>query len=105
MQEAKRLIRKRVVQEKTGLSGMTIDRREAAGDFPRRVRLGANAVAWIEDEVEDWIDARAKERGPLRQPQGLLRAREASHRRRAGEQKSSPTGSREDGDAHANPDA
>jgi prophage regulatory protein len=29
-----------------------IDRLERAGKFPRRVRLGANTVAWVRAEIE-----------------------------------------------------
>ena len=35
-----------------------IARLEAAGQFPKRVRLGACRVAWIAGEVQDWIDER-----------------------------------------------
>ena len=28
---------------------------EAQGDFPRRVRIGANRIAWLRDEVEQWL--------------------------------------------------
>ena len=28
---------------------------EVAGDFPKRVRIGANRIAWLKDEVENWI--------------------------------------------------
>jgi prophage regulatory protein len=40
-----------------------LGRLEAAGRFPRRVRLGANGrVAWLESEIEAWIKARIAER-------------------------------------------
>lgn len=75
-----RLLRRRVVADKTGLSAMSIDRLEARGDFPRRLRLGPNSVAWVESEVDEWIDRRARERGPLPEPRGLRQLREyASH--------------------------
>ncbi len=35
-----------------------IARLEAAGQFPKRVRLGACRVAWVADEVQGWIDER-----------------------------------------------
>jgi len=35
-----------------------IARLEAAGQFPKRVRLGACRVAWLAEEVEAWIDER-----------------------------------------------
>jgi prophage regulatory protein len=39
----------------TGLSRSTIWRLERAKTFPRHVRLSANTVAWLEDDVKDWI--------------------------------------------------
>ncbi len=35
-----------------------IARLEAAGQFPKRVRLGACRVAWLAEEVQCWIDER-----------------------------------------------
>lgn len=35
-----------------------IARLEAAGQFPNRIRLGQNRVAWMMSEVEDWIEER-----------------------------------------------
>src|SRR2546421_10351312 len=37
-----------------------IARLEAAGKFPKRLRLGACRVAWYADEVEEWIDSRPR---------------------------------------------
>lgn len=39
-----------------------IARLEAAGSFPKRVQLGACRVAWVADEVEDWIEERVANR-------------------------------------------
>src|SRR5436853_1806194 len=39
-----------------------IARLEAAGQFPKRVRLGACRVAWVAEEVEGWIDERVANR-------------------------------------------
>lgn len=33
-------------------------RMERAGMFPRRRRIGANSVAWVSEEVDDWIESR-----------------------------------------------
>jgi hypothetical protein len=41
---------------------MTIWRRERAGTFPRRVRIGVNSIAFIEEEIYRWQNARAAER-------------------------------------------
>ena len=37
-------------------------RLEAQGSFPKRVRIGANRVAWVRQEIDDWIEARLNAR-------------------------------------------
>nr|WP_213396473.1 AlpA family phage regulatory protein [Yoonia sp.] len=39
-----------------------ITRLEKAGLFPRRVRLGAGRVGWVEEEIDAWIESRIAER-------------------------------------------
>lgn len=39
-----------------------IARLEAAGQFPKRMKLGACRVAWVAEEVEAWIDERIANR-------------------------------------------
>ena len=39
-----------------------IARLEVAGQFPKRVRLGACRVAWLAGEVQNWIDERVATR-------------------------------------------
>jgi prophage regulatory protein len=34
----------------------------SAGHFPRPVKIGVAAVAWVEDEVDEWIASRISER-------------------------------------------
>ncbi len=46
------------IHELTGMSRTTVWRLETQGKFPRRRRLTGNAVAWIEDEILDWLDSR-----------------------------------------------
>lgn len=41
-------------------------RLEKRGRFPRRIRLGANRVAWLKSEVLAWIDERVAERDARR---------------------------------------
>jgi prophage regulatory protein len=53
-----KLIRLTKVQEKTGLSRTSIWRAERVGTFPKRRRLGPNSVAWIEAEIDTWINSR-----------------------------------------------
>lgn len=52
------LLRLREVCRRTGYSRSEIYRRVAAGDFPRPIKLGDRASAWIEYEVSQWIAAR-----------------------------------------------
>lgn len=55
-----RLLRVDEVTDRTGLSRTTIWRKERAGEFPTRVKIGENSVAWREEEVEEWIDSRPR---------------------------------------------
>jgi predicted DNA-binding transcriptional regulator AlpA len=44
-------------------------RREHAGTFPQRVKLGEGlnpTVAWVEHEIDDWIVSRMAARGATR---------------------------------------
>ena len=63
----KRFIRLPEVLSRTGYGRTTIYRKMEDGSFPRSVKLGgppvdpeafdSRAVAWIENEVEQWIDS------------------------------------------------
>lgn len=43
----------------TGLRRSTIYRMQESGQFPRRVKIGARAVGWIDREVQEWLANRA----------------------------------------------
>lgn len=62
----KRLERLPSVLARTGLSRSTAFRR-AGIDFPSPVRLGPNTIAWVSEEVDQWIDDRisARSQQPL----------------------------------------
>ena len=45
-----------------------IARLEAAGQFPKRIRLGACRVAWLSEEVQSWIDERVANRDMASSP-------------------------------------
>ena len=53
-----RLIRLPEVQHRVGLGRSTIYRWMAEGKFPKPVQLGGHSVAWVEDEVEGWVNDR-----------------------------------------------
>jgi len=52
------ILRLTEVLKRTGLSRATIYNRIAKREFPHQVSLGARAVGWLEEEIEDWIDGR-----------------------------------------------
>jgi prophage regulatory protein len=59
-----RLVSKKELKSVFGVpySFAHIARLESAGQFPKRVRLGACRVAWIAEEVQAWIDERVATR-------------------------------------------
>lgn len=50
-----RLIKLRDVMDITGLGRSTVYKYVASGDFPKPVLLGVRAVAWVEEEVQEWV--------------------------------------------------
>jgi prophage regulatory protein len=65
----RRLIRLPEVRSRTGLSKTTIWRHTRRGEFPKPVTLTRGTIGWVEEEVDDWIDARIEARfGALNAP-------------------------------------
>jgi prophage regulatory protein len=58
-----RFLSKKQVSQKIGLSRTEIDRKEAAGKFPKRVQVGFR-VFWVEEEVEGWMQRLIDDRSP-----------------------------------------
>lgn len=58
----RKILREPQVHERTGLDRVSRWRLVQAGKFPAPIHLGTRARGWMEDEVEDWIAARQKER-------------------------------------------
>ena len=52
------LIRRSQVERRTGLACSSIYARIATGEFPKPVPLGGRNVAWVESEVDAWINER-----------------------------------------------
>ena len=46
------------VAEMVGLSRTTIWRMERRGEFPKRVQLGRNSVAWRLSQISAWMGGR-----------------------------------------------
>ncbi|TRO94323.1 AlpA family transcriptional regulator [Glycocaulis profundi] len=57
-----RLLRLNEVLERVRLGRSTLYARIAEKSFPAPVKVGGNAVAWPEGEVNAWIEARIAER-------------------------------------------
>ena len=65
-------IRMNEVISRTGYGRTSIYRKMEDGDFPKSVKLGgppkdpsafdSRAVAWIEDDVDQWIESRIEDR-------------------------------------------
>lgn len=62
VQELGRFIREDRLRDLLGVSHASIWRWVRAGHFPRPVRIGQAAIAWPEDEVAAWMQARREER-------------------------------------------
>lgn len=52
-----RLLRLPEVQHRVGLGRSTIYRWMNEGKFPKPVQLGGHSVAWLQDEIDNWISA------------------------------------------------
>ena len=57
-----RLLRRPEVERRTGKTRAGIYEDMAAGVFPRPVKIGPRAVAWIEKEIDDWQRQRIDDR-------------------------------------------
>ena len=44
------------------LSRRQIDRLEAMGRFPRRVKISDRAVAWVQSEIAEYVESLIRER-------------------------------------------
>lgn len=52
-----KLIRIKDVMDRTGLARSTIYKYISEGKFPKPIKLGSRAVAWVEAEIDGWIQA------------------------------------------------
>ncbi|MGR5130793.1 MULTISPECIES: AlpA family transcriptional regulator [Vibrio] len=52
-----RFLRLKEVMDKTGLSRSAIYRKMNDDTFPKSVSLGDRSVAWLESEVDDWMES------------------------------------------------
>lgn len=57
-QAPSRILRRRQVEDLTGLSRSSIYREIEYGRFPRPVRLTAQSVGWRETDIDQWLESR-----------------------------------------------
>ena len=62
-----RLLRRREVEARTGLSRTSIYRLMREGRFPEPLKVGPKAVRWPESEIADWLAARPRASGEVGQ--------------------------------------
>ncbi|CAI1043512.1 Predicted transcriptional regulator [Serratia liquefaciens] len=58
---SKSLIRLTDVQRRTGYSKAWIYRLMSQGKFPTSVKIGTRAIAFVESEIDDWVNQRIAE--------------------------------------------
>lgn len=61
-----RLLRISHVTQQTGLSRSHIYKLMSEGKFPENVILGPRCVAWVEQEVDEWIQNKISERDSIK---------------------------------------
>jgi len=54
----KRFLRLAKVVDRTGKSRSAVYRDMANNQFPASIKTGENTVAWLESDIDDWIDSR-----------------------------------------------
>jgi len=52
----RKLLRIVEVVKRTGLTRQQLNRMEADGIFPHRKKLSDRCVAWLEHEIDEWMD-------------------------------------------------
>lgn len=61
MEAKPRLIRRPEVEQRTGLQKSAIYQRAKDGTFPRPIKIGTYNVAWLESEIDAWVEERVAE--------------------------------------------
>ncbi|EKK7729367.1 AlpA family transcriptional regulator [Klebsiella pneumoniae] len=59
---AHQLLRLKQVEQKTGLKRSQIYLYMKNGSFPHSIKIGPASVAWLESEIDDWINLKLTDR-------------------------------------------
>jgi prophage regulatory protein len=81
-EHSRKFLRIHGVISKTGLPKPTLYKAIAQGRFPRPYSIGPRAVAWLEDEIDVWIQSKIDSQSPSKTPHQLHLARLAAQRRK-----------------------
>ncbi|HDP0319587.1 AlpA family transcriptional regulator [Salmonella enterica subsp. diarizonae] len=60
--QSHRLLRLPQILDKTGLKRAQVYAYMKTGDFPKSVKIGPSSVAWLESEIDDWINEKLNNR-------------------------------------------
>lgn len=58
-----RLLPRRAVEDRVGVTRSTVYRWMRESDFPEPIRVAPGCVRWSEREIEEWIASRPRARG------------------------------------------
>lgn len=61
LKPSKSLIRLSEVQRRTGYSKAWLYRLMSQGKFPSSIKIGCRSIAFVESEVDDWINQRIED--------------------------------------------
>lgn len=56
-----RLLRLHQVEEKTGFGRSWIYQKIQDQQFPRAIHIGTTSVAWLESDIDDWIQQQIRQ--------------------------------------------
>ena len=59
----RRFLRLPEVIARAGFSRSTLYRELSFGRFPKPIQISENTVAWLESDLEDWIDSKLEKPG------------------------------------------
>jgi prophage regulatory protein len=57
-EKPEKFLRLSEVQRRVPMSRSSIYNKISRGEFPRPINLGARAVAWLESEIDQWVELR-----------------------------------------------
>ncbi|MEH3116677.1 MAG: AlpA family phage regulatory protein [Methylorubrum populi] len=55
MRQPERIIRRKTVEARTGLSRSTIYRKMKEGTFPAKLKISSNGAGWHESDIDRWV--------------------------------------------------